>query len=152
MCGRPSTWTPALPLQDYRSQLSAVGSAGIPHSHTAKNLACVKASLMEEWGIQSKVTRGVTDGAAAALYWICKGQRRALVKVRQRGHRTPLPGHTWRVSLLLLLISKGSDFRRSAALCVTETWLSDVIPDSAGQRPAFSSSEWTAARSSRANT
>ncbi|XP_076866846.1 E3 SUMO-protein ligase ZBED1-like isoform X1 [Brachyhypopomus gauderio] len=36
-----------------------------PQAHTAENLACVKSSLMEEWGIKSKVTCLVTDGASA---------------------------------------------------------------------------------------
>ncbi|KAK0139038.1 Zinc finger BED domain-containing protein 1 [Merluccius polli] len=34
-----------------------------PQSHTAENIARVKASLMEEWGITNKVTCMVTDGA-----------------------------------------------------------------------------------------
>ena len=38
---------------------------------------------------------------------------------------------------LLLLTTKNPDFSRSAAVCFTETWLSDLIPDSAVQLPGF---------------
>lgn len=38
---------------------------------------------------------------------------------------------------LLLLIQKDPDFSRSGALCFTETWLSELIPDSALQLPGF---------------
>ncbi|XP_032428162.1 zinc finger BED domain-containing protein 1-like [Xiphophorus hellerii] len=46
-------------------KLSSVllGVQAFPQSHTAENIACVKASLMEEWGISGKVTCMVTDGA-----------------------------------------------------------------------------------------
>lgn len=37
----------------------------------------------------------------------------------------------------LLLIPKNPDFSRSAALCFTETWLGELIPDSAVQLPGF---------------
>ncbi|KAK7910500.1 hypothetical protein WMY93_015184 [Mugilogobius chulae] len=40
-----------------------LGVQEFPQSHTAENIACVKASLMEEWGITNKVTCMVTDGA-----------------------------------------------------------------------------------------
>ena len=47
------------------TKLSSVllGVQAFPQSHTAENIACVKASLMEEWGITNKVTCMVTDGA-----------------------------------------------------------------------------------------
>ncbi|XP_076869612.1 E3 SUMO-protein ligase ZBED1-like [Brachyhypopomus gauderio] len=41
-----------------------LGVVKFPQAHTAENLACVKSSLMEEWGIKSKVTCLVTDGAS----------------------------------------------------------------------------------------
>ncbi|XP_035988270.1 zinc finger BED domain-containing protein 1-like [Fundulus heteroclitus] len=46
-------------------KLSSVllGVQAFPQSDTAENIACVKASLMEEWGISGKVTCMVTDGA-----------------------------------------------------------------------------------------
>ncbi|XP_041644013.1 uncharacterized protein LOC121510145 [Cheilinus undulatus] len=44
-----------------------LGVLKFPQSHTAENLAGVKASLMEEWGITNKVTCLVTDGAANML-------------------------------------------------------------------------------------
>lgn len=40
-----------------------LGLLSFPPSHTADHLACVKASLMEPWGISNKVTCLVTDGA-----------------------------------------------------------------------------------------
>ncbi|XP_034529154.1 zinc finger BED domain-containing protein 1-like [Notolabrus celidotus] len=40
-----------------------LGVQAFPQSHTAENIACVKASMMEEWGISNKVTCMVTDGA-----------------------------------------------------------------------------------------
>ncbi|CAJ1052271.1 zinc finger BED domain-containing protein 1 [Xyrichtys novacula] len=50
---------------DERTRLSSVllGVQVFPQSHTAENIARVKASLMEEWGITNKVTCMVTDGA-----------------------------------------------------------------------------------------
>lgn len=50
---------------EHQAQLCAIGSARVPPiTHTAQNIACVKASLMEEWGITNKkVTCMVTDGA-----------------------------------------------------------------------------------------
>ncbi|XP_071058480.1 E3 SUMO-protein ligase ZBED1-like isoform X2 [Pseudochaenichthys georgianus] len=41
-----------------------LGVQPFPRTHTAENLAGVKASLVEEWGITDKVTGLVTDGAA----------------------------------------------------------------------------------------
>ncbi len=35
---------------------------------------------------------------------------------------------------LLLLTRTNKDFSNSAALCFTETWLSEAIPDNAGKR------------------
>ncbi|XP_037637100.1 zinc finger BED domain-containing protein 4-like [Sebastes umbrosus] len=51
---------------DENTRLRSVmlGVLKFPLTHTAENLACVKASLMEEWGITNKVTCLVTDGAA----------------------------------------------------------------------------------------
>nr|BAB83841.1 ReO_6 [Oryzias latipes] len=89
-------------------------------------------------------------GGAAALCGIRKRRQRgkragALVKRRQRGLRTALPAiHLGnvrslanKVDELLLLLNKNSDFRCSSALCFTETWLSEQIPDSALHLPGF---------------
>ncbi len=63
----------------------------------------------------------------------------ALVKLRQCGLRIPLPS-IFQANLcslpnktdkLLLLSQTNKDFSNSAALCFTETWLNDAIPDSA---------------------
>ncbi len=68
-----------------------------------------------------------------------------LVKLRQRGLRTPLPSiHLAnlrslpnKTAELLLLSRTNKDFSNSAALCFTETWLNDTIPDSALHFPNF---------------
>ncbi|XP_073670667.1 E3 SUMO-protein ligase ZBED1-like [Paramisgurnus dabryanus] len=44
-----------------------LGVQEFPQAHTAANLAAVKASIMEEWGITHKVTSLVTDAAANML-------------------------------------------------------------------------------------
>ncbi|XP_033990656.1 zinc finger BED domain-containing protein 4-like [Trematomus bernacchii] len=51
---------------DDNTRLNSVllGVQQFPQTHTAENLARVKTSLMEEWGITDKVTCLVTDGAA----------------------------------------------------------------------------------------
>ncbi len=62
-----------------------------------------------------------------------------LVKLCQRGLRTPLPNiHLAnlqslpnKMDELLLLSRKNKEFSNSDALCFSETWLSDAIPDSA---------------------
>ncbi|KAK0144816.1 Zinc finger BED domain-containing protein 1 [Merluccius polli] len=46
---------------------TVLGVVYFPDKHTAVNLATVKTSLMEEWGIGAKVTCLVTDGAANML-------------------------------------------------------------------------------------
>ncbi len=69
----------------------------------------------------------------------------ALVKLHQRGLRTPLPSiHLANLRSLpnktdeLLLLSRtNKDFSNSAALCFTETWLKDTIPDSVLHLPNF---------------
>ncbi|KAK0149989.1 hypothetical protein N1851_009222 [Merluccius polli] len=66
-------------------------------------------------------------------------QAGALVRLRQRGLRTPLPGiflsnvHSLpnKLEELQLLLGNNRDFPSSAVLCFTETWLSGLIPDSA---------------------
>ena len=63
----------------------------------------------------------------------------ALVRLRQRGLRTPLPGiflsnvHSLpnKLEELQLMLGNNRDFPSSAVLCFTETWLSGLIPDSA---------------------
>ncbi len=72
-------------------------------------------------------------------------QAGTLVKLRQHGFRTALPSiHLVNLRSLpnktdkLLLLSRiNKDFSNSAALCFTETWLNDAIPDSALHLPGF---------------
>lgn len=89
-------------------------------------------------------------GGAAALYKRSKRRKRgkragALVRLRRRGFRTPLPSiHlanvrslTNKTDEILLLTRTNKDFSNSAALCFTETWLNDSILDSALHLPGF---------------
>ncbi|CAM4393404.1 unnamed protein product [Leuciscus chuanchicus] len=98
----------------------------------------------------SGVLRNIVVGCAAALWKQYKTHRRGkragtLVKLRQRGFRTALPSiHLANVRSLpnkmdelLLLSRKNKDFTNSAALCFTETWLNEAIPDSALHLPDF---------------
>ncbi|CAG6021268.1 unnamed protein product [Menidia menidia] len=91
------------------------------------------------------LTRG-----ALALALAAKRRRRgkragALVRLRQRGHRTPLPGIflsnvrslSNKIDELQLLMGKRRDCATSAVLCFTETWLCGSIPDSALQLAGF---------------
>ncbi len=67
------------------------------------------------------------------------------MKLRQRGFRTPLPSFHLanlrslpnKTDKLLLLSRLNKDFSNSAALCFTETWLNDAIPESALHLPNF---------------
>ena len=90
-------------------------------------------------------------GGAAALYGTWRRRRRgkragALVKLRQRGHRAPLPSiHLAnlrslpnKMDELLLLRGSNKDFSHSAVLCFTETWLSGAVPDAGVHLPGFS--------------
>ncbi|KAL0177296.1 hypothetical protein M9458_026190, partial [Cirrhinus mrigala] len=69
----------------------------------------------------------------------------ALVKLRQRGFRTALPSiHlanlcslSNKTDELLMLTRTNKDFSKSAALCFTETWLNDAIPDGALHLPGY---------------
>ncbi|KAK3550451.1 hypothetical protein QTP86_025725 [Hemibagrus guttatus] len=73
------------------------------------------------------------------------GSEPALVKLRQRGFRMVLPSiHLEnlrslpnKMDELLLLSRTNKDFSNSAALCFTESWLNDAIPDSALNLPGF---------------
>ncbi|KAK3521054.1 hypothetical protein QTP86_014749, partial [Hemibagrus guttatus] len=89
-------------------------------------------------------------GGAVALFKCFKKRKRgkragALVKLRQRGFRTVLPSiHLAnlrslpnKMDELLLLSRTNKDFSNSAALCFTESWLNDAIPDSALNLPGF---------------
>ncbi len=89
-------------------------------------------------------------GGAAALFRRYRSRRRgkragALVKLRQCGLRMPLPSiHLAnlrslpnKTDKLLLLSRTNKDFSNSSALCFTETWLNDTIPDSALHLPNF---------------
>ncbi|KAK3546757.1 hypothetical protein QTP70_035027 [Hemibagrus guttatus] len=88
-------------------------------------------------------------GGAVALFKCFKKRKRgkragALVKLRQRGFRTVLPSiHLANLRSLpnkmdeLLLSRTNKDFSNSAALCFTESWLNDAIPDSALNLPGF---------------
>ncbi|GAA6216012.1 zinc finger BED domain-containing protein 4-like [Lates japonicus] len=43
-------------------QSALLGAVKFPQAHTAETLACVMTSLMEKWGITSKITYLVIDG------------------------------------------------------------------------------------------
>ncbi|KAK3515897.1 hypothetical protein QTP86_020857 [Hemibagrus guttatus] len=68
-----------------------------------------------------------------------------LVRLRQRGLRTALPGIFLsnvrslcnKMDKLTLQMNKNRDFPTSCVLCFTETWLCDAIPDSALQLGGF---------------
>ncbi len=91
----------------------------------------------------SDVLLDIVVGGAAVLFKHHRTRRGkwagALVKLRQQGLRTLLPSiHLANLSSLpnktdkrLLLSRTNKDFSNSAALCFAETWLNDVIPDSA---------------------
>ena len=98
----------------------------------------------------SDVLLNVVVGGAAALIKRFRTRKRgkragALVRLRKRGFRTPLPSiHLANLRSLpnktdeiLLLSRTNKDFSHSAALCFTETWLNDAIPDSALHLPGF---------------
>ncbi len=97
----------------------------------------------------SDVLLDIVVGGAATLFRRFRTRRwgkraGALVKLRQRGLRTPLPSiHLANLRTLpnktekLLLSRTNKDFSNSAALCFTETWLNDAIPDSVLYLPNF---------------
>ncbi len=98
----------------------------------------------------SDVLLDIVVGGAAVPFRCYRTRRRgkqagALVKLRQRGLSTPLPSiHLANLRSLpnktdkLLLLSRTSkDFSNSSALCFTENWLNDAIPDSALHLPNF---------------
>ncbi|KAK3562016.1 hypothetical protein QTP86_024486 [Hemibagrus guttatus] len=97
----------------------------------------------------SDVLLDIVVGGAVALFKCFKKRKRgkragALVKLRQRGFRTVLPSiHLANLRSLpnkmdeLLLSRTNKDFSNSAALCFTESWLNDAIPDSALNLPGF---------------
>uniref|UniRef100_A0A8C1D980 Reverse transcriptase domain-containing protein n=1 Tax=Cyprinus carpio carpio TaxID=630221 RepID=A0A8C1D980_CYPCA len=98
----------------------------------------------------SDVLLNVVVGGAAALIKRFKKRKQgkragALVRLRKRGFRTPLPSiHLANLRSLpnktdeiLLLSRTNKDLSHSAALCFTETWLNDAIPDSALHLPGF---------------
>ena len=68
-----------------------------------------------------------------------------LVRLRQLGHHTPLPGIFLsnvrllcnKMDELQLLLGKNSDFSSSSVLCLMESWLCGLIPDSALQLAGF---------------
>ncbi len=69
----------------------------------------------------------------------------SLVKLRERSFRTALPSiHLAnlrslpnKTDELLLLTRTNKDFSNSAALCFTETWLTETIPDNALHLPGY---------------
>ncbi|KAK3551831.1 hypothetical protein QTP70_028999 [Hemibagrus guttatus] len=98
----------------------------------------------------SDVLLDIVVGGAVALFKRFKKRKRgkragALVKLRQRGCRTVLPSiHLEnlrslpnKMDELLLLSRTNKDFSNSAALCFTESWLNDAIPDNALNLPGF---------------
>ncbi len=98
----------------------------------------------------SDVLLDIVVGGAVALVKRFRTRRwgkraGALVKLRQRGFRTPLPSiHLVnlrslpnKTDELLLLTRTNKDFSNSAVLCFTETWLNDAITDSVLHLPNF---------------
>ena len=98
----------------------------------------------------SDVLLDILVGGAAVLLKRAVRRKRgkragALVKLRERGLRTALPSiHLAnlrslpnKMDELLLLTRTNKDFLNSAALCFTETWLSEAIPDNALHLPGF---------------
>ncbi len=97
----------------------------------------------------SNVLLDIVVGGAATLFRCFRTRRwgkraGALEKLRQSGLRTPLPSiHLANLRSLpnktdeLLLSQTNKDFSNSAALCFTETWLNDAIPDSMLHLPNF---------------
>ncbi len=106
-------------------------------------------NLLPDFDYSNVLLNVVVGGAAAPMkrFRTCRRgkQAGALVKLRQRGFRTALPSiHLANLRSLpnktdkLLLLSRiNKDFSNSAALCFTETWLNDAIPDSALSLPGF---------------
>ena len=89
---------------------------------------------------------GLLDILVHAVKRRRRGKRAgALVRLRQHGHRTPLPGLFLsnvrslcnKMDELQLLMGKNRDFSSSSVLCFTETWLCGSIPDSALQLAGF---------------
>ncbi len=93
---------------------------------------------------------GHSSQRSATLFRHCRTRRRgkqagALMKLRQHRFKTPLPSiHLAnlrslpnKTDKLLLLSWTNKDFSNFAALCFTEAWLNDAIPDSALHLPGF---------------
>ncbi|XP_061640830.1 bis(5'-adenosyl)-triphosphatase isoform X1 [Phyllopteryx taeniolatus] len=91
-------------------------------------------------------------GAASAVFGAWRRKRRhrgkragIQVKLRKRGHRLAFPSiHLANVCSLPnkmdelhLLLKTSKDFGRSAAMCFTETWLCDAVPDGGIMLPGF---------------
>ncbi len=113
----------------------------------------------------SDVLLDIVVGGAAVLFRRWRTRRRgkragALVKLRQRGLRMPLPSiHLAnlrslpnKTGKLLLLSRTNKDFSNSAALCFTETWLNDAIPDSWSEQIATQNQRGNRAAVGRAFT
>ncbi len=98
----------------------------------------------------SDILLEIVVGGAGVLFRRYRTRRRGkragalvIVKLHLRGLRTPLPSiHLAnlrslpnKTDELLLLSQTNKDFSNSAALCFTETWLNDAIPDSALHLP-----------------
>ncbi len=100
--------------------------------------------------VYSDVLLDIVVGGAAVLFRRFRTRRRgkwagALMKLRRRGLRTPLPSiHLVnlrslpnKMDKLLLLSQLNKNFSNSAALCFTETWLNGAIKDSTLYLPNF---------------
>ncbi len=94
--------------------------------------------------VYSDVLLDIVVGGTAVLFRRYRTRRwgkraGALVKLRRRGLRTPLPSIHLpnlrslpnKTDKLLLLSRLNKDFSNSAALCFMETWLNGAIPESA---------------------
>ena len=87
-------------------------------------------------------------GGAAAIYGLRRERRRhrgkragALVRLRQQKfctfHLANVRSLANKMDKLLLLNTTNMDLNRSAALCFTQTWLGEHIPDTSLHLPGF---------------
>ncbi len=102
-------------------------------------------NLLPDFNYSDVLLNVVVGGAAVLIKRFRTRRRGKRVKLRQSGFRTALPSiHLANLRSLpnkmdkLLLLSRiNKDFSNSAALCFTETWLNDAIPDCTLSLPDF---------------
>ena len=101
--------------------------------------------------IESMISEATQDENEARQQTTRKGRRRgkrggALVRLRNRKHRPPLPSIylanvrslRYKMDELNCNIATRKDFRDCCVFCFTETWLDDSVPDQAVIPPGFS--------------